>query len=205
MEKQRSYGIWYGQIIWASLIVSTIVFGYGFWENGFVEEGARHAIAWSAKISVVLFSLAFSASAVHFFWKNSFTFWLRMSRRHLGISFAIIHLIHLGWLGVLQYFFHPVFEQAKTISLFGGGMAYLFLVLMLLTSFPYFSKKISPRNWKILHTMGGWWIWFIFARSYMRNAINDIGYIPFVVLLAAVLVFKLAAYFRKRYYRAPVQ
>ena len=143
---------------------------YIFWWfaifNGFTEESTREAIRWTARISVVLFSLAFAASGLHRQFHNPFTFWLLTNRKYLGISFAIMHLVHLCYLGLLQFNFHPVFEKAKTISLIGGGLAYFFIVMMLLTSFKIFSKYLSKRQWKLLHTIGGYWILYIFLRSY---------------------------------------
>lgn len=198
MGNQSTFGFWYAGVVWAMVVFSVLAFGYGFFENGFTEEGVRHSIRWSARVSVVLFSLAFSASAIQVFWKNSFTFWQRMNRRHLGISFAISHLFHLSWLVVLQQSFHPVFDRAKTISLLGGGLAYLFLVLMLLTSFPYFSKRLSPKNWSLLHTVGGWWIWFIFVRSYGRGVFEGNMYdLPFLMILVLVFVLRVAKFFKR--------
>lgn len=158
---------------------------------GFGEEGVRQIIRWTARFSVMLFSMAFTASGLYRLFQNPFTFWLLMNRKYLGISFAIIHLIHLLFLALLQFNFHPVFERAKTISLMGGGLAYLFLVLMLLTSFERFSKYLSKKQWKLLHTVGGYWILFIFLRSYWKRALTEYEYIPLATLLILVIAIRL--------------
>ena len=152
----------------------------------------------SARIGVVLFSFAFGASALHYFYKNIFTWWLRMNRRYIGISFAIMHLVHLAFLLLLQFNFHPVFNKAKTISLLGGGLAYFFVVAMLFTSFPFFSKYLSHKNWKLLHTAGGYWIWYIFIRSYVKRALTEYEYIPLVILLVVVLMLRVCFKFQTR-------
>ena len=200
MAKQQNLGLWHWKLVGAVFLFSTFLFARQFYTGGFNEESTRLAIRWSARISEVLFSMAFVAASLQYFWGNVFTFWMRMNRKYLGISFAMSHLFHLGWLVVLQQNFHPVFDRAKTISLIGGGLAYLFLVLMLLTSFPFFAKKISARNWKILHTAGGWWIWYIFIRSVGKNVIvkGNMNYFPALVMLVAVLLFRLAARWKKR-------
>ena len=187
-------------MVGAVFLFSAFLYSRQFYFGGFDEESTRLAIRWSARISVVLFSMAFIVGSLQYFWGNVFTFWMRMNRKYLGISFAMSHIFHLGWLVVLQQNFHPVFEKAKTISLIGGGLAYLFLVLMLLTSFPFFAKKISSRNWKILHTAGGWWIWYIFIRSYGKNVVvkDDMDYLPALVVLVAVFLFRVAAFWKKR-------
>ena len=53
-----------------------------------------------------------------------------MNRKFIGVTFAIIHLIHLGLLVLLQVKFHPVFELAAFSSLLAGGGAYIFAGLM---------------------------------------------------------------------------
>jgi hypothetical protein len=174
-----------------------------FYLHGVVEESNRQAIRISARIAVVLFSMAFVASALHRLTRNSFTWWMRMNRRYLGISFAILHLIHLGFLLMLQQKFHPVFYMAKMISLLGGGLAYVFVILMLLTSFPRFSKYLSPKNWTFLHTVGGYWIWYIFMRTYVKRAMTASEYLPIVVMLMMVLVIRLWGLRAKKRLDAP--
>lgn len=170
---------------------SLIYFTQLFYQHGFVEDSNRQAIRMSARIAVVLFSMAFGASALHRLIRNSFTWWMWMNRRYLGVSFAILHLIHLGFLLMLQQNFHPVFNMAKTVSLLGGGLAYVFVILMLFTSFPKFSKCLSPKNWTLLHTVGGYWIWYIFIRSYIKRAMTESAYLPIVVMLVIVLLIRL--------------
>ena len=115
-----------------------------------------------------------------------------MNRKYFGISFAINHLIHLGFLVVLQQVFHPVFELAATTSLLAGGMAYFFVVTMLLTSFESFAKYLSRKNWKLLHTIGGYWIWVIFLSTYAKKVQNvGVMFLPFVLILIAVLIIRL--------------
>jgi len=191
MTTDSNSGIWAWDIVKLIMVGSIMFFGSMLFNFGFTEEGTREMIRWSARISVVLFSLAFAASGIHRLVQNSLTFWLLMNRKYLGISFAIIHLEHLFFLVILQYNFHPVFEKAKTISLIGGGLAYLFLVLMLLTSFKMFSQFLSKRQWKILHTVGGYWILFIFLRSYWKRALTEYEYLPIAIILVLVIIVRL--------------
>ncbi|MGB1243383.1 MAG: hypothetical protein ACPG49_12720, partial [Chitinophagales bacterium] len=135
-------------------------------------------------------------SSLHDLSKNRFSIWLLANRRYIGISFAIVHLIHLKFLWTLQHFFHPVFDLAAQTSLLAGGIAYLFVVLMLLTSFPMFAAYLSTRQWKILHTIGGFWIWSIFMSSYTKRALTEYEHIPLVVILLLIIVLRLR-YFLK--------
>ncbi|MGK0365890.1 MAG: sulfoxide reductase heme-binding subunit YedZ [Saprospiraceae bacterium] len=94
--------------------------------------------------------LAFGATAIHLCFRNSLSFWVMMNRPFFGISFAILHLLHLAFLILLQQVFHPVFTLANSSALLAGGVAYFFIVLMLLTSFSPFKGMLSKSNWKRL-------------------------------------------------------
>ncbi len=193
-----SNGLWHWRIVQLTVGLSVLCFAAFYLLGGFTEESTRQCIRLSAKVSVVLFSMAFAASAVQGLLRNSLTFWWRMNRKYLGISFAIVHLLHLAFLVLLQQCFHPVFTLAKTTSLFAGGMAYLFVVLMLLTSFERFSKYLSKKSWKLLHTVGGWWIWAIFASSYFKRVLHgEMEYLPWSLLVLAVGVLRVVGVLRK--------
>jgi len=179
-------GLWDWKLVKFILGVSILFFACNFLYFGFTEKAVRQCIAWSARIDVVLFMLAFGATAMHRFFRNSFSFWVMMNRPFFGISFAILHLLHLAFLILLQQVFHPVFTLADSFALFAGGGAYFFIVLMLLTSFEPFKNRISKVNWTRLHTLGGWWIWGVFMSSYWKRVFREeYGFL----ILAVFLVF----------------
>ena len=191
----ESRGIWAWQLLQLIMGISLLIYLIIFLKSGFYEESTRQAIRLSARISVVLFCIAFGASAFHQRVKNSFSWWVFMNRKFFGISFAFNHLLHLFFLFILQKEFHPVFDLAAKFSLFGGGMAYVFIILMLLTSFSFFEKMISRKNWKRLHTVGGYWIWTVFMSSYSKRVWNEEwGYLPILILLIIVLLMRLYKY-----------
>ncbi len=171
--------------------LSVLLFVMIFILLGFNETATREAIRWSARISFTLFCAAFVASSLHDWRKNRFTIWLLSNRKYIGISFGIVHLLHLKFLWTLQHFFHPVFDLAATTSLLAGGIAYFFVVAMLLTSFQTFARYLSARQWKILHTVGGYWIWGIFMSSYAKRSLTGYEHIPLVLILLGVLVLKI--------------
>lgn len=187
-----SRGIWAWDIVKIITLFSIVLFSFIFYSKGFNEESNRLVIRLTARISGILFCFAFGASAFHAWFKNSLSWWFFMNRKFWGISFAVMHLVHLGFLVFLHQYFHPVFEQAATTSLLAGGLAYLFLVIMLLTSFPFFAKKITSKNWKILHTIGGYWIWLIFMISYVKRIMDGSNeYIPLVLLFTITLLLRI--------------
>jgi len=191
-NNQESRGVWEWDIVKYVTVFSLGLYTAFFILGGFTEESTRSVIAWSAKISFTMFCMAFAASAIHKRMKNSFSFWWLMNRKYFGISFAINHLIHLGFLVVLQQVFHPVFDLAASTSLLAGGGAYLFIMLMLLTSFETFSKYLSRKSWKLLHTVGGYWIWVIFLSTYVKKVQNvGVIFLPFVLILITILIIRL--------------
>ena len=190
--QEQSKGVWNWDVVKLAVGLPILLYAAFFFFIGFNEDGTRAAIAWSAKISILLFCLAFAASAAHLRIRNSLSFWWLMNRKYFGISFAINHLLHLGFLVILQQVFHPVFDLAASTSLMAGGIAYLFIVLMLLTSFEAFSKYLSRKNWKLLHTIGGYWIWMIFMSTYLKKVKNvGVEFLPFVLLLIIVLLIRI--------------
>lgn len=175
------------------LVVSTSVLVIMvFCLSGYSEEAMRLNIRLTARLSGIFFSLAFVATAYQYFFKGFIGFWLISNRKNLGISFAIIHLLHLALLILLQMSFHPVFALAAISSLIGGGLAYVFAILMLMTSFDRFKRLISTTQWKYLHLIGGYWIWFIFIKSYYKRVTTEIEYLTLVMLFAFVFILRIS-------------
>lgn len=163
-----------------------------FLSNNYTEDSLRIFIAWAAKLAALFFSLAFMASSLACFIKASWTADLVKYRPHMGLSFMVFHSAHLIFLGLLQFQFHPVFDLAARKALMGGSLAYVFMYMMALTTFPYFKNKLSQKTWNRLHLIGGWWIWLIFFRSYFKAAIGrNEEYLMFAAL-SLVLFLRLA-------------
>src|SRR5215510_13101545 len=60
----------------------------------FEVEGVRMVIRFTARSSLVLFCLAFSATALARLWPTAGSRWQRRNRRYLGLSFAASHAMH---------------------------------------------------------------------------------------------------------------
>ena len=155
----------------------------------FTEGILRIFIAASAKIAALLFSIAFGVSSFYFFSKDIYSQAALRYRPMVGVSFVVFHTAHLIYLVILQKAFHPVFDLAASISLFAGGMAYLFMYAMLFTTFPTIKKATPPKVWRIIHLVGSWWIWFIFFNSYRKNVmLKGEEYIMFSLLVLVLIL-----------------
>lgn len=176
-------------IVFVTLIVLYFSSVYALY--GFTEDATRICIRISARISFIFFSLAFAASAIQYQIKNELSFWLLMNRKYLGITFGIIFMIHLVFLGILQLRFQPVFELAKPSSLIGGGIASIFSFVMLITSFDPIKNKLSPKLWKGIHTIGAYWIAVVFLTTYLKRVNNEWEYLPLFVLLVLAFILRI--------------
>ena len=173
----------------AAIIVLGIIIAGHIAFCGTEEESIRKVIAGTARLSASIFVVAFAASSLNYFMNNNWTRSLVSARPHIGLIFTASHTYHLLSLIYLQSAIHPVFTLAKTTSLLGGGLAYVFILLMAITTFPTFRQKLTARSWKTLHTLGMYWIWIIFFRSYFKQVLNkEEGYVLFTLLLIAFIL-----------------
>lgn len=167
--------------------------------HGFSEDAIRTFVRSTARTSLVLFLLAFSASSLQALFRRSWSAWLLRNRRYLGVSFAFSHASHLLALIVLAITFpHPFLDRLGWPTLLGGGLAYLFILAMTITSFAAPRKFLGQNRWKFLHTFGSYYVWIIFAQSYVPRALKDPFYMPFAVALFVVLGLRLARSLKNR-------
>jgi hypothetical protein len=149
------------------------------------EPELRAAIRLTALTSTLLFLSAFSASAWHRLWPGATATWLLANRRYLGLSFACSHLGHGVLLVILAQRIGDRFWTATSPgTLAGGGLGYLFLATMVLTSNDRAVATLGRRLWSRLHTAGLYYLWFIFVFTYAGPAARS----PFHALMVAALV-----------------
>jgi sulfoxide reductase heme-binding subunit YedZ len=162
-------------------------------------DGIRMAIRATARTSFVLFALAFSASALLVLWPNAWTRWQRRNRRYLGLSFAVSHTVHAAAIVAFASLDPVQFHlQSNTGTIVSGGIAYGFIAAMALTSFDRTATWLGPRAWRILHWVGGYYIWVSFiVTNGKRIGVSPLYAAPVIVMLV-ILVLRLAAWRRKR-------
>jgi sulfoxide reductase heme-binding subunit YedZ len=73
------------------------------------------------------------------------------------------------------------------------------IALMALTSNDAAQRKMGFRNWKLLHTIGGWWVLVIFTNSYVSRLMEKPAIAgPAVALIAVALTLRIAAALKGR-------
>jgi hypothetical protein len=161
-------------------------------------EGIRLVIRATARTSLLLFVLAFTASALVELAPGELTRWQRRNRRHLGVSFAISHFIHLAAILALASLDRELFWKLTNLTtIVLAGTAYLFIAAMTATSFDPTAAWLGPRNWRRLHLIGGWYIWISFAVAVGKRVPLDRFYWPMAVLVVAAAAVRLIAMARR--------
>jgi DMSO/TMAO reductase YedYZ heme-binding membrane subunit len=158
------------------------------------EAGLRLVIRATARTSVVLFTLAFAASALCRRWPRPATRWLLANRRHLGVSFAVSHLVHLlAILALTGWSPRAFLARAGLAAGAFGVLGYAFLAAMVATSFDATAARLGPRWWRRLHLVGAHWLWLVFFASFApRTAESPLLYGPLAALLLAALALRLS-------------
>jgi methionine sulfoxide reductase heme-binding subunit len=162
--------------------------------HGWDVDGVRLAIRATARTSLILFALAFTAGALVELMPSEATRWQRRNRRYLGVSFAVSHFIHLGVIVTLAMMDPAVFWKLTTVTnIMLAGSAYLFIAAMTATSFDRAAAWIGPRKWRLLHLVGGWYVWISFATAVGKRVPLDPFYWPMAALVLAIAAVRLIA------------
>lgn len=171
--------------------------------NAWNVDGIRLVIRATARTSLLLFVLAFTAGALVELMPSELTRWQRRNRRYLGVSFAASHFIHLAAILALAALDRELFWKLTNLTtIVLAGAAYLFIAAMTATSFDRIAAWLGPRNWRRLHLIGGWYIWISFAVAVGKRVPLDRFYWPMAALVLAAAAVRLIAMARRNRRRA---
>lgn len=147
----------------------------------------------TANAAFILFSLAFASSSLLRLLRNNFTRYLVRNRRYIGLSFALIHFTHLAF--VLSNITLVAGEGRDIGTIIPGFIAYVFITLMALTSNDVSQRRLGVRRWRLLHKVGGYYIWLIFlATTLPPNA----GTVWMLLISISVLGLRIFDYQRRQ-------
>jgi methionine sulfoxide reductase heme-binding subunit len=184
-------------LVGITAIILVLVLAFSLFMAVDEADAARSAIRYTARVSVTLFLLAFTASATVQFWPGAFTRWQRQNRRYLGVSFALSHFTHLAAIFSLRIAEPEEFAALPTSTWILGGLAYLLIAAMTATSFDRTARLIGPKAWTVLHTVGAYYIWLVFANSFISRALTMPAYIPVAVAVIGALGLRIVARMRR--------
>ena len=171
---------------WSTIAIATI-FVLILLANGINETSFRIAIRFTARSSCILFLLAFCASALRRLRPTPFSNWLLINRRYLGLSMAISHGFHavaIAGVAILT-------AENMVRDNLDANLGYVFIILMTITSFKRPAAILGRRNWRILHTVGMYYLWLSFMVGFgSRLAESWFIYSPFVAALILAMILR---------------
>jgi methionine sulfoxide reductase heme-binding subunit len=152
-------------------------------------DDIRLLIRITARSSMLLFVLAFTASAVATLWPSSRSQWMLRHRRQLGLMFFGSHVLHALAIGALAIWAAPeLFAQLTPLpSRVLGGAGYVALIAMAATSNDRAVAWLGRARWQQLHSWGAHLIWLVFVMSCIKRIpLQPVYTAPLLVLLAAM-------------------
>lgn len=164
------------------------------------EDGVRMLIRATARSSALLFLIAFLARPVRQLWRTDLTAFAIKNRRYFGVSMAVSHAIH-GAAIIWLFDAFPQAYQTNATTILGGGLGFVFIAAMAATSSDAAFKSLGRTRWQLLHRTGAWYVWFIFAFTFLPKeggaAWDPLHTIAVAAFVAAPLV-RAAAYLKTR-------
>ncbi len=148
-----------------ALIVASVLLALG---PG--SEALLHLTRYTARLAFLIFILAFTSAALATLWPSPATHWIRRNRRAIGLSFALVHFVHLG---ALVAYFACIGERPGLVTMAGGGAAYVLVAIMAATSNDASVRKLGRTVWRRIHLFGSSYIWLIFMNSYVGRLLSD--------------------------------
>lgn len=124
-------------------------------------RGVSSMIELSVRCAVPLLFVTFAASSINVLWPGSFGRWILRNRKYVGLSFAAAmawQLFFILWMLTwhTEYYVQEVYALSDVIEGVGG---YFLLISMVVTSFKFGRSRLSAKQWKLLHTVGIYWLW----------------------------------------------
>lgn len=174
------------------LVAALLALAAGLQLGGSTLEQWQLAARWTARVGFPIFLATYLASSLYSVYPAPWSRALARDRRWWGLGFGASHTVHLVAL-IMATTLNP--EPRTVASLIPGSIAYIFILLMALTSSKTAMRTLG-RNWKRLHSTGIHVIWLTFTLAYAKRIpvpeTRAIG-ITMTTLAIAALVIRLAA------------
>ena len=191
-SNQRNWSVFFAAIVATGL--ASVAF---LAAAGNTEENLHIALRLSARIAFVVLLIVFVARPLQQMFKTPFTAKLLRNRRLLGIAFAGIHTAHLGLI-IYRGRINPDFNLLVSDNL-PGMLTYAVIFIMFATSFNATTRMLGPRNWRILHKIGLYWLFVAFAQTQLPESLDKLEGTNWFMLgmIFVALVIRLTAFIAK--------
>jgi hypothetical protein len=153
----------------------------------------------TARSSALLFLVAFLARPLRQLWRTQATAFALANRRYFGVAMAAsqgLHGLAIVWL--LSAF--PSTYPSDSTALFGGGLGFAFIGAMATSSSDAAVRKLGRARWTLLHRTGAWYLWLIFAFTFVPDPSRgwDALHAGFVAAFATAPLVRAAAWAKSR-------
>jgi DMSO/TMAO reductase YedYZ heme-binding membrane subunit len=140
-------------------------------------SGVSHMIQVSVRWAVPFIFLVTAASAVQTLFPGSFTMWWLRNQKYFGMCFAVA----MAWQGTFifiisnffrDYYFDEIYFLRDELE---GTTGYIFLTVLVVTSFNFGRKHLTPKQWKLAHRSAVYFLWaypfstYWWSLSYYEN------------------------------------
>jgi DMSO/TMAO reductase YedYZ heme-binding membrane subunit len=139
--------------------------------------GVSTMIGFSVRLAVPFIFLVVAISSVQTLFPGPFSMWLLRNRKYIGMCFAVA----MAWQGLFifimsyffrEYYFADVYFFRDELE---GSIGYIFLPAMVVTSFEFGRKHLSPKQWKLLHKSGIYFLWAYAFSTYWWSLCNGLS------------------------------
>jgi len=133
--------------------------------------GVSYMIGFSVRWAVPFIFLVVAAPSVQTLFPGPFPMWWLRNRKYLGMCFAVAMAWQGTFIFIMSYFFRDYyFEDVYLLrDELEGSTGYIFLTAMVVTSFQFGRKRLTSRQWKLLHRSSVYFLWAYAFSVYWWN------------------------------------
>jgi sulfoxide reductase heme-binding subunit YedZ len=123
--------------------------------------GVSTMIGFSVRWAVPFIFLVVATSSLQILFPGPIPLWLLRNRKYIGMCFAVA----MAWQGLFifvmsvffrEYYYEDIYFLRDELE---GSTGYIFLAAMVVTSFQFTRKHLSPKQWKLIHKSGLYFLW----------------------------------------------
>jgi len=133
--------------------------------------GVSAMIGFSVRFAVPFVFLVVAAPSVQALFPGPFPMWWLRNRKYIGLCFAVA----MAWQGAFIFMMSNFFRDYYYENIYllrdelEGTVGYIFLSAMVATSFAFGRKRLSPKQWKLLHRSSMYFLWAYAFSVYWWN------------------------------------
>lgn len=163
---------------------------------------AAHAVTrWTARTSLVLFTLAYVSRPLVQLRPTRINRDLLAYRKWLGLGFAASHAFHLAGIIGIMWPAPGAFVRSQEPTTLVALITFALLGAMAITSIDRVKKAMPPKAWKRLHRTGMHFSWVSFTATYAAAIAASPFYIAPTLVLISIAAIRAAAWLRARRHR----